>query len=103
MAFLCFVLLGLAGRGYLHDYDYDSVQEAKRDLEKYFRLYNQKRPHSSLDDKTPDEFYFENLPELPKAAKALTARFPLKKWKNCPVKRSHLYKGRIRRRALSIR
>lgn len=25
-------------------------------------------PHSSLDDKTPYEFYFENLPELPKAA-----------------------------------
>jgi len=23
------------------------------------RLYNQNRPHSSLDDKTPDEFYFK--------------------------------------------
>ncbi|MBY0498931.1 MAG: integrase core domain-containing protein [Nitrosomonas sp.] len=50
---------------YLHAYS--SVNDAKRCLEKYFRLYNQERPHSSLDDKTPDEF-FNNLPELPKAA-----------------------------------
>ena len=51
---------------YLHAYD--CVNDAKRGLEKYFRLYNQNRPHSSLDDKTPDEFYYENLPALPKAA-----------------------------------
>jgi putative transposase len=51
---------------YLHAYD--SVNDAKRGLEKYFRLYNQERPHSSLDDKTPDEFYFDNLPALLKAA-----------------------------------
>lgn len=49
-------------------YAYDSVNDAKRGLDKYFKLYNQNRPHSSLDDKTPDEFYFDNLPELPKAA-----------------------------------
>ena len=47
---------------YLHAYD--SVNEATRGLERYFTLYNQQRPHSSLDDKTPDEFYFENLPAL---------------------------------------
>lgn len=51
---------------YLHAYE--SVNDAKRGLEKYFRLYNQNRPHSSLDDKTPNEFYFDNLPALPKAA-----------------------------------
>jgi len=51
---------------YLHAYD--CVNDAKRGLEKYFRLYNQNRPHSSLDDKTPDEFYYNNLPALPKAA-----------------------------------
>ncbi|MBU1691591.1 MAG: integrase core domain-containing protein [Gammaproteobacteria bacterium] len=47
---------------------YGCVNDAKRGLEKYFRLYNQERPHSSLDDKTPDEFYFDNLLVLPKAA-----------------------------------
>ena len=46
---------------YLHAYD--TVNEAQRGLARYFTLYNQHRPHSSLDDKTPDEFYFENLPQ----------------------------------------
>lgn len=51
---------------YLHAYD--SVSEAKRGLEKYFTFYNQRRPHTALDDKTPDKFYFDNLPVLSKAA-----------------------------------
>ncbi len=46
---------------------YDSVSEAKRGLEKYVTFYNQQRPHSALDDNTPDECYFNNLPALPKA------------------------------------
>ena len=50
---------------YLHAYD--SVSEAKSGLEKYFTFYNQQRPHSALDDKTPDEFYFDNLPALRQA------------------------------------
>jgi putative transposase len=49
-------------------YAYDCVKDAKQGLDKYFKLYNQKRPHSSLDDKTPDEFYYDNLPKLLKAA-----------------------------------
>jgi putative transposase len=44
------------------------VSTAKAGLQRYFARYNQIRPHSSLDDKTPDEFYFDNLPALPKAA-----------------------------------
>ena len=51
---------------YLHAYD--TVSDAKSGLQRYFVRYNQIRPHSSLDDKTPDEFYFDNLPALPKAA-----------------------------------
>lgn len=62
---------------YLHAYD--TVSDSKVGLQRYFARYNQIRPHSSLDDKTPDEFYFDNLPALPKAAWALTARLPLKK------------------------
>ena len=52
----------------LYLYAYYCVNDAKRGLEKYFKLYNQDRPHTALDDQTPDEFYFENLPALPKAA-----------------------------------
>jgi len=49
-------------------YAYDNVTAAKQGLERYITRYNQQRPHSSLDRQTPDEFYFENLPALPKAA-----------------------------------
>jgi putative transposase len=48
---------------YLHAYD--SVTQARRGLERYFRFYNQRRPHSSLDGKTPDQVYFDSLsPQL---------------------------------------
>ncbi len=50
---------------YLHAYD--SVSEAKSGLKNYFNRYNQLRPHTALDDQTPDKFYFDNLPTLPKA------------------------------------
>ena len=43
---------------YLHAYS--SVIEAKQGLDRYFTFYNQRRPHSALDKKTPDEFYFGN-------------------------------------------
>jgi len=49
-------------------YAYDSVTAAKQGLERYITKYNKIRPHSSLDRMTPDEFYFENLLPLPKAA-----------------------------------
>ena len=41
---------------------------AKSGLGKYLAKYNQHRPQSALDDKTPDEFNFDNLPALPRAA-----------------------------------
>ena len=50
---------------YLHAYD--SVAQAKQGLERYFRFYNQRSPHSSLDGKTPDSVYCNSLP-LPQAA-----------------------------------
>ena len=46
---------------------YASVSEAKDGLARYFALYNTRRPHSSLDRLTPDQFYFNALPQ-PKAA-----------------------------------
>ena len=49
-------------------YAYDCVSAAKRGLGKYFEFYNQERPHTALDDNTPDEFYFKNLPTLLKMA-----------------------------------
>jgi putative transposase len=40
---------------------YASAEEARRGLGAYFNLYNTKRPHSSLNGKTPDEVYFQQV------------------------------------------
>ena len=45
-------------------YAYDSVSVAKQGLVRYLSFYNQRRPHSALDRKTPDACYDENLPKL---------------------------------------
>ena len=41
---------------------YDSVAEARASIGRYLALYNGKRPHSSLDARTPDQAYFNHLP-----------------------------------------
>ena len=45
---------------YLHAYD--SVSHAKASLGRHLDFYNTRRPHSSLDRKTPDQIYFQSLP-----------------------------------------
>ncbi len=46
---------------YLHAYD--SVAEAQRGLAVYFTFYNQGRPHTALDGRTPDMVYFAARPQ----------------------------------------
>jgi len=46
---------------YLHAYA--STFEVRAGLDKYFQLYNTRRPHSSLGRKTPDQVYFNLLSE----------------------------------------
>lgn len=41
---------------------YDSVAEARVSIGRYLSFYNRKRPHSSLDSRTPNEAYFGCLP-----------------------------------------
>ena len=41
---------------------YDSVSEARASIGRYLDFYNRKRPHSSLDARTPDRAYFDHLP-----------------------------------------
>ena len=50
---------------YLHAYE--TVSMARAGLKRYFRFYNSRRPHSGLDQKTPDQVYFK-MPPLPMAA-----------------------------------
>ncbi len=51
---------------YLHAYV--GVSEARASIGRYLRFYNSRRPHSSLDGKTPDQAYFKPL--MPQAAAA---------------------------------
>jgi putative transposase len=44
---------------YLHAYD--TVSAARAGLARYFQFYNTRRPHTSLDRRTPDAVYFESL------------------------------------------
>jgi putative transposase len=43
---------------------YDSVAEARTSIGRYLTFYNSRRPHSSLDRRTPDQAYFNPLPQL---------------------------------------
>ncbi len=47
---------------------YDSVTAARESLRRYINFYNTKRPHSSLDGRTPDLAYHEALRPVPVAA-----------------------------------
>ena len=50
---------------YLHAYE--TIPMARAGVERYFRFYNSRRPHSRLDHKTLDEVYFTER-SLPLAA-----------------------------------
>ena len=43
---------------------YDTVSDAHASIGRYFGFYNSKRPHSSLDRNTPDQAYFNRLPQI---------------------------------------
>ncbi len=47
---------------------YDGMSSAQRSLEIYLDFYNRERPHSTLDDATPDEVYFSCREYIPDAA-----------------------------------
>jgi putative transposase len=51
---------------YLHAYD--TVPQARALIGQYLTFYNTRRPHSSLDRKTPDQAYFNQSTPIPVAA-----------------------------------
>lgn len=42
---------------------YESVSSVRAGMNRYFNFYNSRRPHSSLDGRTPDQVYFSSLPQ----------------------------------------
>jgi putative transposase len=47
---------------------YDSAWEARASIGRYLAFYNAGRPHSSLDQQTPDEAHFNQRQRIPAAA-----------------------------------
>jgi putative transposase len=43
---------------------YESVAQARASIVSYLHFYNSRRPHSSLDRQTPDQAYFNRLPQI---------------------------------------
>src|SRR4051812_20129892 len=43
---------------------YDTVAQARASISRYLDFYNARRPHSSLDRRTPDQAYFTRLPQI---------------------------------------
>ena len=44
--------------------DYKSMSELKHSISKYMKKYNNRRLHSSIGNKTPDEVYYETFNNL---------------------------------------
>jgi putative transposase len=53
---------------HVYKHAYASVSDARAKIATYLDWYNNERPHSSINDQTPDEAYQALLPELKKAA-----------------------------------
>ena len=43
---------------------YDTVSQARASIGGYLHFYNTRRPHSSLERQTPDQAYFNRLPQI---------------------------------------
>jgi putative transposase len=43
---------------------YDTVAQGRASISRYLDFYNTRRPHSSLDRRTPDQAYFTRLPQI---------------------------------------
>ena len=53
---------------HVYKFAYASVSEARTKIAGYLDWYNKGRAHSSVEDQTPDEAYWEGLPQLKEAA-----------------------------------
>jgi putative transposase len=43
---------------------YDDIRSARASLGNYFEFYNSERRHQSLDRRTPDQVYYDNVTRM---------------------------------------
>lgn len=79
---------------------YDSVGEARASIGRYLDFYNRKRPHSSLDGRTPDRAYFDHLPQV--AAADSAAVFGVSLWSGYALPACHPENSTPRRQPAEI-
>ena len=65
---------------YLHAYE--RVSQARTGIGRFIEFYNTRRPHSSLQARTPDVVYFDSVPR-PSAEAAWPRRIHLKRFGIC--------------------
>jgi hypothetical protein len=58
----------LAELAKLHDVNPNCGGSGQGGIGRYIEFFNARRPHSTLDKMTPNEFYFASLPVTPRAA-----------------------------------
>gem|GEM_PF-4475420 len=71
---------------------YESVAAAKFRIGRYVTRYNTRRPHSSLDDRTPDAVYFTSRPLAVAAYPHPARRSSYPALFRCTGKRSHFWR-----------
>ena len=78
---------------------YDSVSQAPASIDRYLDFYNQGRPHSALDERTPDEAYYG----VGEGCMTVAARFYCHSGRAAPSGRvSKIAKPRIQRTPAGI-
>ncbi|MDP2088538.1 MAG: integrase core domain-containing protein [Flavobacteriaceae bacterium] len=53
---------GIIKEEYLHNYQIDSLQNAKDLLKEVVKLYNNERPHMSIGNLTPNQIHYSKTP-----------------------------------------
>ena len=59
---------------------YETVAEARKGIADYLRYFNEERPHQGLDNRTPDDVFYERKP-LAKAAEPTGKLLSRQCWK----------------------
>jgi len=52
---------GILKEEYLYDYIVNNIKEAKKILNEVVKLYNEDRPHNSIENLTPNQVHIENI------------------------------------------